>query len=289
MSKHSQFNFVEDIKLSFIKALKRLLIPLVRLLIKQHISYQEAAKALKEVYIDVANTNFQQKNDKKNSKTYISHLTGINRKEISSIIKDLECHRSIKSNSHSDLTFNLSELLAKWHLDKNYSESPSYPSAIPLEGKNSFAQLLKECNIDGSAEEWTNDLIENGNISLLTNGLVIPRRPSYYLANSHKNRIANFGDIVHALIANLENNYEAMLNSRDDDYMLNARVYTKHTISEEVHDKFKQLIRKRGVKFLELLNSILLEGKDTDQAKISSDNEIGLCMFYYDIQQGSKL
>jgi hypothetical protein len=73
-----------DLKQGLLNAYRRLLRPLVRILIRNGIAFGEFADIAKEVYVDVAATDFQVPH-KKMSQSRISILTGLTRKDVSRI------------------------------------------------------------------------------------------------------------------------------------------------------------------------------------------------------------
>ena len=70
----------EDLKQGLITAYRRLMRPLIRILIRNGVAYGEFAEIAKEVYIDVAASDFKVPH-RKMSQARISILTGLTRKE----------------------------------------------------------------------------------------------------------------------------------------------------------------------------------------------------------------
>jgi hypothetical protein len=74
-----------DLKLSILAAYKRLLKPLVRILIRNSVSFAEFSEIAKDVYVEVASSDFQLP-DKNMTQGRIAILTGLTRKEVNRLI-----------------------------------------------------------------------------------------------------------------------------------------------------------------------------------------------------------
>ena len=74
-----------DLQKGLLAAYRRLLRPLVRILIRNGIAFGEFADIAKEVYVDVAATDFKVPH-KKMSQSRISILTGLTRKDLARLV-----------------------------------------------------------------------------------------------------------------------------------------------------------------------------------------------------------
>lgn len=124
-----------------ISALKRLLKPLVRLLISFGVTFPFLSELLKAIYVEVAEKEFPVPG-KPQTDSRISLLTGVHR-------KDTKRLRNTSSNQ-SKVPSNVSvgaELVAKWLGDKSYQDSQGTPRPLPrLASSNkgtSFEELVQ--------------------------------------------------------------------------------------------------------------------------------------------------
>jgi hypothetical protein len=122
--------------------LSRLLRPLVSLLLQKGMTFDEFSEVAKHVYIDVADQDFLIEG-RKQTIARVAMLTGIQRKEVSRIQKldDVE-------KNELDSAYNRGvRITSGWRRDKAFSNK-SGPRALPLEGKASFAELVKKYSGD---------------------------------------------------------------------------------------------------------------------------------------------
>lgn len=109
-----------------ISAIKKLLRPLVRLLMSFQITLPFLVELLKEVYVDVAEKDFPLDN-KKQTDTRISMLTGVHRKDT----------KRLRSREQEDIPLdkNVSigvQLATKWISDPLYKDENGKPRLLPL-------------------------------------------------------------------------------------------------------------------------------------------------------------
>lgn len=122
---------------SVVAALKRILKPLVRLLLHFHITYPYLSELLKSVYVDVAE-NEMALDDKPQTDTRISLLTGVHRKDTKRLrgaLKEGEVLPEVVSAG--------AQLVAKWVSDDLYLDEKGDPVSLPLRGSSpSFEELV---------------------------------------------------------------------------------------------------------------------------------------------------
>ena len=75
----------ESIKLTLLRAYQVLLGPLIRILLRQGISYVEFAEIVKAVYVEVALKDFKVEG-RKATRTRVAVMTGLTRKEVKRVI-----------------------------------------------------------------------------------------------------------------------------------------------------------------------------------------------------------
>jgi hypothetical protein len=110
---------------ALISALRRLLRPLVQLLISFGITYPFLAELLKSIYVDVAEREFPVEG-KPQTDSRISLLTGVHRKDTKRL-RNIDSNQSLVPTSVSIG----SELVAKWLGDDTYQSDNGNPLALP--------------------------------------------------------------------------------------------------------------------------------------------------------------
>ena len=160
---------------SVVAALKRILKPLVRLLLHFQITFPYLSELLKSVYVDVAENELAL-GDKPQTDTRISLLTGVHRKDtrrLRGALKEGEVLPEVVSVG--------AQLVAKWVSDRAYLDESDRPIALPLRGDGaSFEGLvLSVCKQDIRPrvviDEWQRlgiASVNDGMISLNSEGFI---------------------------------------------------------------------------------------------------------------------
>lgn len=131
---------------SLLSALKRLLRPLVRLLLGHQISYPMMTRILKAVYVEVATENFQVEG-KAQTDSRISLLTGVHRKDVKRLRSETAEHHEIPASVPLS-----AQLVALWTGDSKYIDADGVPkplTRLPRKGERmSFERLVRTVNKD---------------------------------------------------------------------------------------------------------------------------------------------
>ena len=179
-----------DIKRTLHAAVLRLLRPLVRLLLHHSVPYETFADLARWVYVDVAEKDFALPN-KKQTASRISVITGLNRKEVARLQE-----MTVEDNAGAIESFNRAEkAVTAWRHEYPKADSPSHAASLPLEGKRSFATLVKRYSGDMPVRAVLDELLRVGvvrkladdKIELVSRGTIVPD------AENRQTLLANFG------------------------------------------------------------------------------------------------
>lgn len=131
---------------ALVRALRRLLKPLVRLALHFNLPYTALTRLLKAVYVDVAEREFVV-SGKDQTDSRISLLTGVHRKDVRRLRRELSRSEAIPRT----ITLG-SLLLALWLSDPAYCDSDGKPKPLPrlpVEAETvSFEQLVSSVSTD---------------------------------------------------------------------------------------------------------------------------------------------
>jgi hypothetical protein len=159
-------------------AVLRLLRPLVRILLRNGVSYSTFSDFVKWVYVDVAGKEFGIEG-RKQSASRVSVITGLSRKEVMRVRQ-----LSRPDDRASTEKYNrAARVIAAWRRDKNFLDGEGKPAPLPMAGPAvSFSALVKRFSGDVPVRATLDELIrvgaverlEDGRVSLLTR-TYIPR------------------------------------------------------------------------------------------------------------------
>lgn len=131
----------KDLKLTVLTALRWLLRPVVRMMLKHGVMHREFVELSKTVYVEVARKEYGLRGRPTNiARTAL--LTGLDRKEVTRIKQGLE-----DDDPTADFVTRqdrLSRVLAGWHQDPDYIDDKENPLPLPQDGPApSFDDLVK--------------------------------------------------------------------------------------------------------------------------------------------------
>jgi len=133
-------------------AVRKVLRPLVRLLISFRITFPQLSEILKSVYVEVANENFRLP-DKAQTDTRLSLLTGVHRKDIKRLRNQVTTDQTTPSNV--DIS---TRVIARWIGEAEYLDDNKQPLVIPSKGFDEKAFFLGH-NISDHLSAATTNLI----------------------------------------------------------------------------------------------------------------------------------
>ena len=153
----------------FTAALYRMLRPVVRHLIAQGITHPALTQILKEIYLDVAETEFALP-FKRQTDSRLALVTGLNRKEISRLRR---LRRSPKAPVAVEENL-ATHVIGRWMAGPPYAKADGTPRRLPYESRRpavaSFARLVKDLSVDIPVRSVLDELLRAGAVALLPHG-----------------------------------------------------------------------------------------------------------------------
>ena len=257
---------------ALIKALRRILRPLVKMLISFQVTYPFLSELLKSLYVEVAEEDFKLP-DKKQTDTRISMLTGVHRKDTKRL-RQLD-------NPEDKIPTSVSvgaQILAVWLSDKQYLDEDGHPVALPFKksDKPNFEDLvLSVCKQDIRArvvlDEWLRlgiaVLDENDHVTLLNEAFIASKgidEKAFYLG-------MNVSDHLAAASHNLTN---------DSQPFMERCVYYEGLTQSSV-DELNQIAQKQGMELLKGINARALAMTKEDASNPDADKRMNLGLYFY--------
>jgi hypothetical protein len=238
----------DSVRLGLLAAYRKLLQPLVRILIRSGISYGETAELLKTVFVEVAGRDFDLP-DRKTSLSRIAILTGLTRKEVA---KQDEILRSGALNFDSNLN-RVIRVLEGWHNDPVFTGPYGMPMELPFESPTSasFAGLVRRHSGDMAPRAMLDELIRVGAVEQTASGAFKVLVRVYIPRDFHPDALHRFGEVVRDFV----NTYEFNMDKQPGKGRFERIVFADDGLREELIPAFDALLRTKGYKFLLELNN----------------------------------
>src|SRR5262245_50900850 len=149
----------DPVRLGLLAAYRKILQPLVRILIRSGISFGETAEVLKTVFVEVAGRDFDLP-ERKTSLSRIAIITGLTRKEVAK-------QQDILTSGALDVDSNLNRMtrvLEGWHSDPAFTGPYGMPMELPFESPTSasFATLVRKHSGDMAPRAMLDELMRVG-------------------------------------------------------------------------------------------------------------------------------
>lgn len=250
----------ESPKRGLLAAYARLLGPLIRILIRNGVPFDEFSKIAKQTYVEVAAKDFRV-GETTSSEPRLSILTGLEATEVREINESFRSSSEEKTNTLDGIV----RVLAAWHTDSNFTGPYGLPIELKFEDQSSinFARLAKENFSSIDPKDLLNKLIEVGLVTETEQGWfkVLARnyRPEGSAPDGLEHLARTLSDMVNTLDHNsLEDNASKRLFER--------QVYTEDGIRAEDLPRFQAFASSKA--------SVLLDEIDNWLTQLDKPNEM---------------
>lgn len=223
-------------------AMRKLLHPLVRILLRNHVPYGAFADLAKSVYVDVAMKEFGL-SGRKQSVSRVSILTGLSRKEVGRVRK-----LPAPDDSEAVHRYNrAARVITGWVRDPAFSDGASGPAVLPLEGDGaSLYELVRRFSGDVPVRAVLDELEKNGLVERLTDGRVRLLARAFVPRTKEKGKLNILGTDVSDLVRTIDHN----LRSGNGEGLFQRKV-SYDNLPAEVLPELRSLARRRGQALLE--------------------------------------
>lgn len=252
-----------------IRAVRKILYPLVRVLLRHGVSYGMFDALVRQSYVDVAWNEFSPQ-DRKQTVSRVSALTGLSRKEAS----------RLRDAGNDELEAGLTRhnramrVISGWMNDNRFLDSDGHPAELPLEGgMATFATLVKLYSGDIPTMAMLTMLEEAGSVHV-SDGTVRLVRHAYVPGGASNEKIEIFGTDIAELMTTIDRN---MMLERDRRYF--QRKVSGRIASGRSED-FHALAAGKAQALLEELDTVLADA-ETSAGAGDDDRYISLGIYYY--------
>lgn len=263
----------ESIKETLLDSFRQLLRPLIRIVLRNGVSYGEFAETVKVVFLEVATRDLiKDQNHPSNSR--LSLLTGLSAAEVQRIS---DAMTQKKDPSTQNLN-RVGRILGAWHQDPLFTGPYGLPLELDFEaGANSFTELVRRYAADISPDDMLEELKRIGVVIELAGGAVRVTSRSYIPEHSDAASIQFMGVALRDLAETLDAN----LRDQEGGYF-ERRVWTPIGIDLRDTHAFSDLVNEKGMEFLETLDN-WLSSRESDAERLPDDKKakvgVGVFMF----------
>lgn len=271
-----------QVKDQILKTCRLMLVPAVRMLLRAGIGWSEFAEIGKQVFVDVARTDYGLQGRPTNS-ARVALMTGLSRREVARIKRTLigEAPTFVESRSR------ISQVLSGWHLDPEFLDAAGHPAVLPEQGSSgSLFSLIDRFGGDIPRGALIKELLQLELISVDESGYKVKAR-DYIRSASDADMLRQGGQAIHDHATTIVHN----VNVNRSEAPRFERMATQLDVDPEDAELFEQLLADKGQNFLEEMDRWLSERKAA-RGNVSENRKAvraGVGMYLiYDEAQGTQ-
>lgn len=263
-----------SVESKLLDAARRILQPLVRILLRNGIPSDALTELVRKTYVDVAEQEFAL-NGRRQTTARISVITGLNRKEVARL-------RGTPALTNDDQRRwnRAATVLGAWLRDETFQDRKGDPLDLPFEadGDVSFAALCKRYSGDMQPRAIADELLRVGAVEEVAGGLRMTTRG--YVPSGDPESVAEILGIDTAeFIQTVDHNMQA----DPEDRLFQLKVLADNVPVEYV-DEFNAYSRRLSRPVLEELNRWLAD-RDLKQDWSGDDDRFVLGLGIYQINR----
>jgi hypothetical protein len=272
----------ESPKRGLLAAYARLLGPLIRILIRNGVSFGEFSEVARQAYVEVASRDFKV-GEADTSQKRVSVLTGLETQQIE------EIEKLKRQRESDDLETNLDQigrLLQGWHTDSDFTG----PYGVPLElrfsdkGKSDFGELVRRHVGNTSSQILLDELVKINAVVETRKGWFKALKRHYIPEAAAPEGLDHLARSVEDFTTTLDFN---RLETNPSNRLFERHVYTDEGILPEDLERFRQFAGSRAQLLLEEIDNWLAQ---LEQPKSSNKQKLitGLGIYHYIRDETSK-
>ncbi len=256
-------------------AVLRLLRPLVRVLLRNGVSYSTFADFAKWIYVDVASQEFGIEG-RKQTTSRVSVITGLSRKEVMRVRQLPRPDDRETAEKYN----RAARVIAAWRRNKKFLDAEGAPAPLPMAGSDmSFTELVKRFSGDVPVRATLDELIRVGAVKRLEDGRICLLTRTYVPAHSDADKLHILGTDVALLVSTIDHN----LNPGSSGPFFQRKV-AYDNLPDEVLPEFRKYSTKKAQLYLENLDRWLSkhDRDDTPLVEGSGRNQAGIGIYYFE-------
>lgn len=261
---------------ALIRALYRMLRPMVRLLLRHGVSYRLFADIARHVYVDTAREDFAIPG-RKQSLSRMAVLTGINRKDIAK----LQERSHPLSDAPAEQPTPAARVITGWLNDVRFHTPAGEPAMLPVEREDSgpsFTALVREYSRDVPVRALLDELERIEAVRRTGEGVSLLARGYIPLEDMQEN-IRIFGTAAADLMGTMDHNIAKQVPGP-----FIQRTVSYVNIPEELLERIRERSAREGQAFLLQVNDWLAECDRDQSPELAGSGQVraGIGLYYFE-------
>jgi hypothetical protein len=202
----------DNVKTAFAISLRRLLRPLVKIMLREGITYSHFASIAQMAFVDSAARDFVGKGMKSSSSS-VCALTGMSQPEVRAALLE---HERFEASEVLEVSNPFARVLHGWHNDRDYVGPYGFPVDLPFVGNPLSFTLLTARHASGvSPQVVLKELQRIDAVTEVGSNIWKPLKQEYIEPNLSPENLGRMASLVESLLATLENNTRSARDGTD--------------------------------------------------------------------------
>lgn len=259
-----------------ISAYRKIMGPLVRILLKNGVSYGEFAEVLKNVFVEVAERDLSMPG-RRPSQARVAIITGLTRKEVAKQKATIERGDLAETSNLNRVT----RVLEAWHTDPEFTGAYGLPIELNFDGpsgKPSFTSLVKKHSGDMAPRAMLDELLRISATEVLASGQIRVLMRAYIPQSLHPDALERLGSVVKNFVTTYEFNME---HNAEGTARFERVVYADNGLSADLMAAFDKLIKVKGYQLLVELDNWLSAQEPTSENVPTERVNTGVGIYHF--------
>jgi len=271
----------DSVKTGLLAAYAKLLRPLVRILLRNGVTYAELSEAVKTVFVETAAQEFRVPG-KKMSKARIAIVTGLTRKEVQRLSAvDAKGKYETRTNASR-----VGRVLTGWHTDPDFTG----PYGMPLELRYdsevpadvTFVKLVQRFSGDMTPRAMLDELMRVGAVLETDKSWFKVVRRDYVPNLLAPEFLERIGTVIHNFVHTIEANMEKVGPGKG---RFERSVYKPGGIKKADLEKFDEFVRHKCQRLLTDLDNWLSKRSSPNKKKGEEVVHTGVGIYHYVVHE----
>jgi len=216
----------QNLKQQVLSAFQLVMRPVVKILFRYGIGYNEFAEVCKTAFVDVATTEFGIRGRPTNT-SRVAVMTGLTRKEVRRLRNKIDSG----DQSISVKTTPAAEIIHRWHAEDDFLDEHGRPAALKYSGvENSFSELVRRFGGDVPPGAMRTELKRVGSVEEGDDGLLTIVRRSLISADRTEALVTSLVHSLYPLVSTLH------ANSNPDESRVPHGQFAAYSVNIDVKD-----------------------------------------------------
>lgn len=257
-----------------VKAVARLLRPLVRMLLSYRVPYPFVAELLKGAYVDLASTEFRVAG-RRLTQSRVSLLTGLHRKDVKRL---MTLGKRSSATVPADVSLGV-QIATIWLSDREFLDETGRPLALPRTaskgGSRSFETLVSRVSKDIHPRSVLDEWVRLGVVEIGADDLVRLKAGAFVPEKGFDEKVYFLGQNVHDHLATAVHNVAGQGPPRIE------RSVFYDGLSDGSVAELAELAAWAGMKALLEVNRLALELKQRDPVGAPGTQRMNFGLYFY--------